>query len=150
MSGRFEEKFDECILSDTSRRPSYYYKENKMTIIFNNDNKHSCTHYRVDGCMITKGDKCDGLLCDETANTDYFYELKGTDVHHGIKQLRKSIEQLGDKNNATFACIVCKKVPKEVSTDKQILNKFLLEYGKGTQKDKKRLWIKETRLELAL
>jgi hypothetical protein len=43
----------------------------------------------IDGCLITKGSKCDCLFFYETSNKRYAFlvELKGTDYAHALEQL---------------------------------------------------------------
>jgi len=50
--------------------------------------------YRVDGCMLTRGEVCDFALCVPSFGTVCFVELKGSDLKKAASQLRSTIESL--------------------------------------------------------
>lgn len=45
------------------------------------------THYKIDGIVITQGNKCDYLLINEDTHTAYLIELKGSDLCWAALQL---------------------------------------------------------------
>lgn len=45
------------------------------------------THYKIDGIVITRGNKCDYLLINEGTHTAYLIELKGSDLSWAALQL---------------------------------------------------------------
>lgn len=53
------------------------------------------TQYRIDGNVITQGNKCDYLVMNETDKIAYFIELKGADLGWAAKQLSATVEQFG-------------------------------------------------------
>lgn len=52
------------------------------------------THYRVDGEIITKGEKCDFILMNETKKIAYLIELKGRKVSKAVEQLEATANTL--------------------------------------------------------
>lgn len=55
--------------------------------IAHNDNRHYVSHYRIDGVVITRGEKCDFLLFDEDLHVAFLIELKGSDLVKAVHQL---------------------------------------------------------------
>lgn len=55
--------------------------------IAHNRNSSLVTHYKVDGVIITNGNKCDFLLINEDKRTAYLIELKGSDLSWAAMQL---------------------------------------------------------------
>ena len=55
--------------------------------IAHNDNRHYVSHYRIDGVVITRGEKCDYLLFDEDGHLAFLIELKGSDLVKAVRQL---------------------------------------------------------------
>lgn len=54
--------------------------------------------YKIDGVIITEGDKCDKLVLVNTDSShnkwiEIFVELKGKDVDHAIKQLKATVDK---------------------------------------------------------
>lgn len=52
------------------------------------------THYKIDGVVITQGNKCDYLLMNEDTKTAYLIELKGSDLCWAAKQLDATAKTL--------------------------------------------------------
>jgi len=59
-----------------------------------NTNSFYVAHYRVDGCLITTGNRCDFLLLNEDKKKAYLIELKGHDLHHAAVQIEKTQQML--------------------------------------------------------
>ena len=53
----------------------------------NNIVKAFVTHYKIDGVVITKKERCDYLLINEETHTAYLIELKGSDLVKAARQL---------------------------------------------------------------
>lgn len=53
----------------------------------NNIGKAYVTHYKIDGVVITKKERCDYLLINEETHTAYLIELKGSDLVKAARQL---------------------------------------------------------------
>jgi hypothetical protein len=53
--------------------------------------------FRVDGCLIGEGKKCDFLILDCKEKKAYFIELKGKDILTALEQIDQSIEILFPK-----------------------------------------------------
>ena len=108
------------------------FEENKRVIIFQNKSKRVCCKVVVDGCAIKDDVKCDNLLVDMVTNNEYFVELKGTDVNHGIKQIERSISLLSDtkiKDKKVMAFIIPTNVNPLLNTTIQIKKKYFNKMG---------------------
>lgn len=55
--------------------------------IAHNTNSNYVTHYRIDGVVITQGNKCDFMLINEDKYIAYLIELKGSDLSKAAIQL---------------------------------------------------------------
>lgn len=53
----------------------------------NNIGKAYVTHYKIDGVVITKKERCDYLLINEETHTAYLIELKGSYLVKAARQL---------------------------------------------------------------
>lgn len=79
-------------------------KDKRQSIIVSQDRKSDCQHraqnvvkennlrsvvrqYKVDGNIITVGNKCDYLVLNDDLKTAYLIELKGSEIPRAIKQL---------------------------------------------------------------
>lgn len=61
-----------------------------------NVTKADVTHYKIDGTVITAGNRCDYLLMNDTKKIAYLIELKGSDLVKAAMQLEateKSLQQ---------------------------------------------------------
>jgi len=67
--------------------------EKRSKIIFENPKKNQIRKILVDGCAIKNGIRCDYLIIDKS-QSEYFVELKGSNVKHAFAQLIESIKQL--------------------------------------------------------
>ena len=83
-------------------------KDKRQPIIVSQDRRSDCQHraqnvvkqnnlrfvvrqYKIDGNIITVGNKCDYLVLNDDLKTAYLIELKGKDIHHAIKQLEDTL-----------------------------------------------------------
>ena len=55
-------------------------KGNPQEYIAYNKDGDEVYKYQVDGIIIKDGQRCDFFICNNTKNTNYFIELKGTDI----------------------------------------------------------------------
>lgn len=69
-------------------------KEHKRKITFINSLKVKVSKIKVDGCQIIEGKRCDYLITYK--NNEHFIELKGSDIRHAFKQLKRTIKILGN------------------------------------------------------
>lgn len=68
---------------------------NRQTHIANNSKEYEVTHYKIDGIVITEGDKCDFLLLKESdKKVAYFIELKGSDLEKAARQIDSTEKKL--------------------------------------------------------
>lgn len=90
-----------CTNSD-DRRKIIVLKENQSEYrAINNAGKHVIT-VRVDGCLITTGERCDYFMDVVDDREVYLIELKGSDLDKAIKQLMVTYEILKKEIDATF------------------------------------------------
>lgn len=64
------------------------------THIANNRKRAFVTYYRIDGVVITEGNKCDYLLFNEDTKDAYLIELKGSRIVSAAKQLDETAKKL--------------------------------------------------------
>ena len=67
---------------------------NRVKHIANNVNLNRVTHYRIDGFVITEGNRCDYLLINEDSKVAYLIELKGSDLQKAAIQLESTEKTL--------------------------------------------------------
>ncbi len=99
------------------------FEENGKKIVFRNPQRKSCLKIQVDGCVITQGVRCDNLLkiggISDTGS-EFYIELKGTDIVHAAEQLSKTISSLHNDESEVSAYIICSNVKPAVRTSIQI------------------------------
>ncbi len=124
------------------------FKEQQSSIVFHNSRNKECTKVTVDGCQITEGDRCDGLLVENDNKNEHFVELKGTDVSHALLQLERSISQLTDtkeKHKKVFSYIICvNNSPKNTSKIAKFRKNLMQKYH-ATLDIRERRWTVEIR-----
>jgi hypothetical protein len=76
--------------------PIIVLKENNRRLRINNPGRQQIRRVHVDGCVITDGVRCDYLIIGQD-NSEYFVELKGSDIEHAVKQLETTINRIGAK-----------------------------------------------------
>lgn len=96
------------------------FEENRSILRFHNPERRPYKRVQVDGCAITKGLKCDNLLTKQDETEERFVELKGTDIPHGLDQLRSTIQQLGEYPEERKAYLIFTACSPEFSTQIQI------------------------------
>ena len=87
------------------------FQEKRSVLHINNLSKRELLRYKVDGCLITDGRKCDWLLVDNASKTEVYIELKGADVDEAVKQLCLSAEVLSKKPKKKYGYVVCTRCP---------------------------------------
>ncbi|MBC6437623.1 MAG: hypothetical protein GDA52_05680 [Rhodobacteraceae bacterium] len=94
-----------------TKDPRIVFAENRQKATFLNPNGREVKRVKVDGCAITSGLRCDGMLSDPD-RCNWYIELKGKGIEHAFKQIRNSILQLNQKfgNLPTIAIIVASRV----------------------------------------
>ena len=85
--------------------------------------------YVVDGCLIRDGIRCDYMFLPN-ARAAVFVELKGTDISHGLSQIKRSIAELRDevRNRALFAILVVTRCPIAQSNVAVAQDRFFREF----------------------
>lgn len=109
---------DTCIR--TTDESNIKFEENKSKIIFQNPGRQVYQCVQVDGCVLKTGIRCDNMLTND-AGLEFYIELKGCDVDHGIEQLEATILQLSKdyKNWPKKAFLISTRQP---SIDVKIQN----------------------------
>lgn len=119
------------------------FEENKRVIVFENPQRCIYMRVQVDGCAIKEGLRCDNLLISEDEVSEYFVELKGTDIAHALKQLSVSIERLGQNSSDRHCYIVStNQAPAFNTMVQRAKQKFLKEYKSELRLKEKRLLVK--------
>ncbi|ELO0981386.1 hypothetical protein RZD42_000988 [Enterobacter asburiae] len=76
-----------------------------------NDNQRKIDKMKVDGCVITKGVRCDWMFIDQLSKKEIYVELKGRDVEHAYTQITETVTQLTKSKDTKNGIIVCTKCP---------------------------------------
>lgn len=72
-------------------------EENGRKFIGQNNYRKLFVKFRIDGCLIRDGKKCDYLLINICEKKAYFIELKGQDLVVAIEQIGTSIDYFIDR-----------------------------------------------------
>lgn len=109
-------------------RENLSLKEQQTKYVLRFGKRRSCVVYRIDGYIITEGNRCDYVVLskqDESESDNrwkaIFVELKGTDVEHALKQLDAGMSNprlKHDSINERHARIVAKSFPSSKSNPK--------------------------------
>jgi len=94
-------------------------KSRKFTI--NNPDRIPVRVVKIDGCVITKGRRCDYLFIPESGEIEIYVELKGSGILDAIKQIETTIPQVSqDQRKLSKHCyIVTKGVHPSLATKRQ-------------------------------
>ena len=111
---------------NTSKKPIVVCSEKGKKISFINKRRISIEQIKIDGCQIQEGKKCDFLV--RTSDNEYFIELKGSNIKHGILQLKESMRKLASKR-VTRAFIVARRFPRTGASLLNQQSKFRREVG---------------------
>jgi len=85
-----------CLRSNDDRKV-ISMKEGKVRYIAHNPHRKHLSHFRVDGCLIREGRKCDEMIVDANDDVCYLIELKGTDLKSAIEQINASLDHFSIK-----------------------------------------------------
>ena len=106
--------------------------ENRSKITFVNDGQVEIRKIKIDGGVITEGERCDWLIIPPS-NIEYFVELKGADVKKAFDQLKRSIGLCCvDKNGVMYAFIISTKCPLNDSQLSNLKKKMRRVYSSCT------------------
>lgn len=105
---------ENCI--QTTNQSKIKCEEKTRKIIFNNPSRLDIEKIEVDGCQITKGERCDFLVRNQ--QDEYFIELKGGNIKKAFSQLTATIKQLGLSEANRKSYVISSKMPLN-STDTQ-------------------------------
>lgn len=98
----------------------------KCKMCFNNPNKKTITHIRVDNCIITSGKRCDFMLITNNS-IEYYIELKGKQVAYACTQIEETIKKLSTKileiKHSFVVSTACPLTTTEVQILKTIFKK---------------------------
>ncbi len=123
---------NECVLKISDKK--IVFREKKSKVTFLNPKEQDVKKVNVDGDFIKdkerkcsgcflkiQGKKCDGLLQHD--KTNYYIELKGSDIKYAIGQIINAHKKLNARfNNLTCrAIIVGTKAPANAGFEKEIL-----------------------------
>ncbi len=113
-------------------------KGNRQTYQLENAHRRTCCLLRVDGCLLSSGEKCDYLLLTDHGSDAFFIELKGQDLLKAFAQIDASISELLPQlqGYSLYARIVLNKVrtPALKSSVEMKLERRLKTISKQTQR----------------
>lgn len=96
-----------------------------------NVSKAYVTHYKIDGIVIKRGERCDYLLINEDAHIAYLIELKGSDLVKAAKQLEateNSLKQELSIYSLRYRIVANKCKTHEIKTTE--FRKYQMKWGK--------------------
>lgn len=87
-------------------------KKSATKYMLDNNSRLHHSLYRVDGALITDGNKCDYLLINCENKRAYFIEIKGSDLNHAIDQIDAALTTLRKSipNHTVYARIALTRV----------------------------------------
>ena len=87
-------------------------EEKRSSITFVNNCRKRVRRIEVDDCVITEGKRCDYLLVTPE-KTEYYVELKGKNVGHGVKQIEATINKLSadKRQRPKLAFVIATRYP---------------------------------------
>lgn len=96
---------------NTSKQKIFVFEEKSSKLSLVNTKQIQATKVYVDGCEISdNGLRCDFMLLAQ--GFEYFIELKGQDILHAIKQIKRTIHLLGNqKAKGRISYIICSRSP---------------------------------------
>ncbi len=115
---------------ETLNDPIIVCKEHNRKISFLNTQRGEVTKILVDGCEINdKGVRCDYLVIKD--QVERYVELKGSNINHAIKQLKRSINLLSvnPKSSKKESFIISSRCPKSSAAILELKLKFRKEFN---------------------
>jgi len=111
--------FGQC--EQVLRHPQIVRREKSREFRILNPGRLPVRVIRIDGCVITRGPRCDWLFLASGDPTEIYVELKGSGIRRPVKQLEATIVAVSDHvHKAPKRCyIVTSRVPR-VQTIEQI------------------------------
>ena len=104
-----------CCLVRLRHRKIKLSGQRTSTLYLDNPARLRVERIEVDGCAIVDGIRCDWLVrvLADVDGAEIFVELKGADLHHGIRQLEETILRLSSNPALTLkrCLIACRRVP---------------------------------------
>lgn len=127
-----------CAECDSRRIIQVKDEKNPQTFTAKNPAEKFCCKIRVDGCLITKGEKCDFLVLNCADRNAFFIELKGSNLPKACNQIRLAVEHLIShlQDFEIYGRVVLNKVPTPdtKSTEEKKLTKLLKQHNQGREK----------------
>jgi len=101
-----------------SKNKIFSLKENKCSFVLSNAAQREVDKLKIDGCVINDAsERCDWAIIDIETSTEFYIELKGSDVCKAYNQIESSVNRLtSDRKKKKMGIIVHNKNP---STDSE-------------------------------
>lgn len=96
------------------------FSENRSKLTVLNESKSRFKRVVVDDCAIREGERCDYLLIRQHDRSEYFIELKGSNIRKACSQLRKSMTVLRDGSLQCVCFVISTRCPL-MGTEIQLL-----------------------------
>jgi hypothetical protein len=103
--------------------------KNPVCIVFMNKSSLNVDIIDVDDCVIKSGVRCDYLLI--LNDTEYYVELKGSDVSHAVKQIERTVKLLSKKpkTQPKHCFVISSRCPLSGTEIQEIQLKFKKHYN---------------------
>lgn len=82
---------EERCLQFNDRRKQFVVKEGNSSIQFQNITQKTVSLYRVDGCLIEEGRKCDFMMLVDEMAICHLIELKGSNIETAVEQIEATM-----------------------------------------------------------
>ncbi len=104
--------------------------EKRCKITFKNGSHKNVRVIEIDGCVITEGLRCDYLVIPENG-IEHYVELKGSDIFHAVKQLKRTITEVSEdpRHGKKYCFIVSSRCPTTSAKIQNIQYKFKKEFN---------------------
>ncbi|WP_025948758.1 hypothetical protein [Geobacillus thermocatenulatus] len=89
-------EWEHCLQYCDHRRLAVVEENGRGVRFVNKQQKHVAL-YRVDDCLLMEGKRCDFLFLVLEESRAFFVELKGSDLEEAVRQIMRTVEQLGKK-----------------------------------------------------
>lgn len=101
-----------------SKNKIFSLKENRCSFVLSNTAQRTVDKLKIDGCVINDtSERCDWAIIDLETSTEFYIELKGSDVCKAYNQIECTVNRLtSDRNKEKLGIIVHNKNP---STDSE-------------------------------
>lgn len=99
-----------CI--ESTKNKILVFSENKSRLEVHNSAQEDLERHKVDGCLVTKGVRCDWKLVQVLSQREAYIELKGGNIEHAVEQIVESVKALtSNAASNKVGYVICTRSP---------------------------------------